>query len=487
MRATMRDTAAIRRWFAGLALLDQLHTADRDLFAEHAEWVGVGGGERVHGTGEPGTALWFLVEGQIILGAGTGAAADGVVRRAVTTPGYPVGWDGMVWPRRHRWDAVAASPARLLRVPRGVIDARGGRDAAFAARFFRLLLWLAGGQLRGQHTRLVTARYDDETDAVAALITSRADELRVTSALHRIPAYLRSRPTVADAFRALEALRDGEDAVEAQLAREALDLLAGVRRELRVYLGLQRVYEAVAGAPPDLEAAELRARSCRALVDLFAHTDYRIAGLDRLPTATGNIVLSNHLDSHPTNRLPNGFSLILDTHFVSSMLLYRTYGTAPVRVVRDSHWHEAGHARYYARLGYVMVPSAEADPLPAEGRSARYARFLDQASTVLHSGLDLVICPEGRTGPTAGSPQRLRIGAFALAARLDPEPLIVPVALAHFEERLSRTVLGAVVAEPFRLSDVIADPTDRDAVAAFVADDLTPRYRGWVREAAALR
>jgi CRP-like cAMP-binding protein len=95
----MRDTAAIRRWFAGLALLDQLHAADRDLFAEHAEWVGVGGGERVHGTGEPGTALWFLVEGQIILGAGTGAAADGVVRRAVTTPGYPVGWDGMVWPR----------------------------------------------------------------------------------------------------------------------------------------------------------------------------------------------------------------------------------------------------------------------------------------------------------------------------------------------------------------------------------------------------
>ena len=103
----------------------------------------------------------------------------------------------------------------------------------------------------------------------------------------------------------------------------------------------------------------MRARSCRALIDLFGHTEYRIAGLDRLPTATGNIVLSNHLASHPTNRLPNGFSLILDTHFVSSMILYRTYGRPPVRVVRDSHWNEAGHARYYARLGYVMVPSSE--------------------------------------------------------------------------------------------------------------------------------
>ena len=293
-------------------------------------------------------------------------------------------------------------------------------DAAFAARFFRFLLWLAGGQLRGQHTRLVTARYDDETEAVAALVASRAGELRVTSTLHRIPAYLRSRPTVADAFRALEAVRDGEDALEAELARAALDLLAGVRRELRVYLGLQRVYEAVVEASADAGSAELRARSCRALIDLFGHTEYRIAGLDRLPTATGNIVLSNHLASHPTNRLPNGFSVILDTHFVSSMILYRTYGKAPVRVVRDSHWHEAGHARYYARLGYVMVPSAEADPLPADERSARYARFRDEASAVLRSGLDLVICPEGRTGPTPGSPQRLRIRRLRAGGRARP-------------------------------------------------------------------
>ena len=128
----MRDTAAVRRWFAGLALLDQLHAEDRDLLAEHAEWVRVGCGERVHGEDEPGTALWFLVEGEIILGGQKGGAADGVVRRAVTTPGYPVGWDGMVWPGRHRWDAVAGSPARLLRVPRGVID-----DAGCAGRRLR--------------------------------------------------------------------------------------------------------------------------------------------------------------------------------------------------------------------------------------------------------------------------------------------------------------------------------------------------------------
>jgi hypothetical protein len=48
-------------------------------------------------------------------------------------------------------------------------------------------------------------------------------------------------------------------------------------------------------------------------------------------------------------------------------------------------------------------------------------------------------------------------------------------------------VLGAVVAEPFRMSDVVTDPSDRDQVTRFVNDDLTPRYRAWVTEAAALR
>jgi CRP-like cAMP-binding protein len=484
----MRDAAAVRRWLGGLALLEQLDAADLDLFARHATWVSLRAGERLHADGQDGSALWLLVEGEIVVGPPCGAV-DGVVRRGITTPGYPVGWDGLVWPQRHRWDAVATAAAgtRLLRVPRDVIDRRCRADEAFAARLHRLVLWLAGEQLRRQHTRLVTRRYDDETEAVAALIASRADELRVTSPLHRIPAYLRSRPTLGDAFRALEAVRDGHDPVEAEIAREALDVLEGVRRELRIYLGLQRVYEAVASAPEGSDPAQLRVRSCEALIDLFTSTEHRIAGLDRLPPAPGNVVLCNHLHSHPDNRLPNGFSLVLDTHFVSSMIVYRTYGRAPVRVVRDSHWHEAGHARYYARLGYVMVPSSEVDPLPATQRAARYQKFVAEAGAVLRSGHDLVVCPEGRTGPTAGSPQRLRTGVFRLAAGLDPEPLVVPVALANFDRRLSRAVLGAVVAPPFRMSDVVDDPTDGDQVARFVDDDLTPRYRSWVQEAAELR
>lgn len=488
----VRDTAAVRRWMADLPLLGDLEPGDLDVLAAAATWTTMAAGTRMFAPDDAGAGIWLLVDGEVVVGDvptdpdDGSAPVDGIVRRRITTPGYPLGWDGLLWPGRHRWHAVASTPTRLLHVAADVLRARAAADARFADRFHRWLLWLAGAQVRRQHTRRVTRRYDDETEAVASLIAGRADQLRATSPLHRVPGYLRTRPTVADAFRVLEAVRDGDSRVEAELARDALDLLVGVRRELRVYLALQRVYEAVASADATADPALVRERSCRALVDLFSQTEHRIVGLENLPAQPGSIVVSNHLRSHPDNRLPNDFNLILDTHFVSSMILYRTYGRAPVRVVRDSHWHEVGHARYYARLGYVMVPSSEVAAPPPEQRAARRAQFVREAAAALHAGTDVVICPEGRTGPTEGSPRRLRTGAFMLAGEIRPEPPIVPIALANFDQRLSRTVLGAVVATPFRMSEVVDDPCDRDQVAAFVNDELTPRYRRWVATAATL-
>src|SRR6185312_14257343 len=66
--ATMRDAPTVRRWFAGLALLDQLDAVDLDMFAEHATWVRIRAGERLHAEGQDGLALWFLVEGEIVIG-----------------------------------------------------------------------------------------------------------------------------------------------------------------------------------------------------------------------------------------------------------------------------------------------------------------------------------------------------------------------------------------------------------------------------------
>jgi len=84
------------------------------------------------------------------------------------------------------------------------------------------------------------------------------------------------------------------------------------------------------------------------------------------------------------------------------------------------------------------------------------------------------------------SPLRFRPGAFRLAAHVRPEPLLVPIAVANFDKKLTRTTTAAVVHPPFRLSDFVADPTDEPALLEFINQQLGPRFRGWVREAAEL-
>jgi 1-acyl-sn-glycerol-3-phosphate acyltransferase len=99
--------------------------------------------------------------------------------------------------------------------------------------------------------------------------------------------------------------------------------------------------------------------------------------------------------------------------------------------------------------------------------------------------VNLVICPEGTSVPTDRSPLRFRPGAFRLAASLSPEPQIVPVAVAGFDAPLARSTAAAVVHPPFRVSDVVADPSDPAQLLGFLNDSLHPQYVDWVRDAVA--
>jgi hypothetical protein len=83
---------------------------------------------------------------------------------------------------------------------------------------------------------------------------------------------------------------------------------------------------------------------------------------------------------------------------------------------------------------------------------------------------------------TERSPLPLKAGAFRLAAFVEPEPLIVPVVVANFDRKITRTTLVAQVHEPFRLSEHIPKPIQDDALYAFIAD-LRERMRAWVRDA----
>lgn len=92
----------------------------------------------------------------------------------------------------------------------------------------------------------------------------------------------------------------------------------------------------------------------------------------------------------------------------------------------------------------------------------------------------------GRTGVAAEhSPLAFEAGAFRRAAYVEPEPLIVPVAVANFDKNIARTRLAAVVHEPFKLSDFVPRPVAQQALFDCV-DGYRERFAGFVREAAAL-
>ena len=112
----------------------------------------------------------------------------------------------------------------------------------------------------------------------------------------------------------------------------------------------------------------------------------------------------------------------------------------------------------------------------------RRQAFLETAARCLRAGKNLVICPEGTCSVTERSPLPLKAGVFRLAAFVEPEPLIVPIVVANFDRKLTRTTLVAHVHEPFHLSDHVRKPIQDDALFAFIAE-LRERMGCWVRDA----
>lgn len=93
-----------------------------------------------------------------------------------------------------------------------------------------------------------------------------------------------------------------------------------------------------------------------------------------------------------------------------------------------------------------------------------------------------MLAPEGTSYATEESPGPFKAGAFRLAASVQPEPLIVPVAVAFFDRRLARSVLGVVIEKPWRLSDRVGDVDDADAMQRFLCQ-YREEYRALVRRA----
>jgi CRP-like cAMP-binding protein/1-acyl-sn-glycerol-3-phosphate acyltransferase len=474
--------------FAHSSMFEGLEQADLAWLAEQGEVVAFEKGQTLFEQGAQAGAFFLLVTGRVALFYSGQDQSQRVFLRSIAGAGEPLGWAALVEPRHYSVSGEALEQTRVLAFTGEALVNRCRERPEFGLAILRRILGVIGSRLRSTRIRLVARRFDQEISAIRALLEQGAESLHVTSPLYKVPHLLENRLTLADAFHTLELVQAHGDELERNLAGLALEILVDVHKELDFYQGLQHIYETIANAPPGMPPEEVRQRSMEGFVRLFSNTRHVIRGEENLPDAPGFIVIMNHLENHPDNLLPNDFRLTLDTHFVSSMILFRKYGQAPIRVVRKPKPDWYGFQQYFDRLDYIYVYAGDVDQEDRDDHLTRQhlrQEFLDSAAAHLGAGRNVVIAPEGHCYHTEDSPGPFSAGAFRLAAYARPEPLIVPVAVANFDRKITRTTTAAVILPPFRLSEQLPDATDTEQLLAFI-NRYHERFSAHVQEAVRL-
>ncbi len=464
--------------------------------AEHGELKTFAPGDRMFTEGEPSKNLYMLMQGRIRLTFRrrlelaeelTGFSPNNqVLFRVLRESGQVLAWSSLVEPFLHDASATMLESTQVMAWDREMLEQHMVKDLDFGMCLTKSLLWLTGNRLRVTRIRLIAQHYSEEIIAIKGILKQNEDQLPVSSPLHKLPYYLENRLTLSDAFNSLEMMQAGGGELERRVSGWCLEILKDVRTELEVFHHLQAVYDVVSHAPPGLTTEQIRQEACKEFIKLFSKTPYILRGEENLPDTPGNIFIMNHLTNHAMNTLPNNFLITLDTHFLSSMIIYRKYGDdGGVRVVRKSQPDEFGHAQYYDRLNYIYVYSGHVEPPPQEDpkkwRREQRKQFFDTAHAYLKSGKNFIICPEGDSRDTEESPLPFKAGGFLLAASMDPEPWIVPLAIANFDKNIVRTPAVALIHPPFRVSDRV-DVNDKAALDAFLKA-YHEEYKGYVQEA----
>lgn len=417
-----------------------------------------------------------------------GGIEESVALHLINLPGYLVGWMGAAPAGSNDVTAVASRNSVIYHISARNLNKILNQDPHSALALARRLLWLVSIRLRNARAGLISQRYEREILAISNLIEQNAMQLSVNSPIHKLPHLLNNPLTLDDAFRLLFRLEKEGEGLEREMSRLSLDILGKIYKEYNFFEGLKNVYQSVTAAPKSLSPSEIRTMAAKQFAGVFKSTPYVIEGWENLPDQPGHIFIYNHLLNHPYNTLPNHFQITLDSHFISSMVLYAKYGEAGIRVVRVPRAEEYGHEYYYERLGHINVYTDESDTASQtpERRKAWRKRFYETAGEYIGKGFNIVISPEGTSMTTEESPGPFRLGAFLLAASIEPEPYIVPIAVANFDKRINQNVFSLAIKKPFRISDYVKDPGEnKDKLFEFIKE-YRSEYRTYVEEAAGL-
>lgn len=380
----------------------------------------------------------------------------------------------------------ALSPCWFYRMPTQSIEALVEEDPEFGRSFAQRQLTRLSHLIAAARVPKPSADEEPEIVALKSVLHQNQARIPVTSELHKVPHLLAHRLTTRSALASLGNVRGTGSYAERAVARVCSDMLAGVQAEVGFYEEVLNAYAAVTDAPEDSSPPELRGRCDRIMNMAFSHLRTEIRGREHLPESPGHIAIVNHLCCPAYYQLPNDYHFSFDTAFVS-VLLRTAYGASPVRVVRQSPGVEYGHNLFYSRLGHITVPTLESgietaspDELERLRREAA-EEFFRRGRAAIGRGENVLICPEGQCQKSVNSPARFYSGAFRLALKTEPEPYIVPIAIAGFDRRFKDVRLVALVQPPFLLSESMARQ-GTDNLREFL-DDYRARFASAVKDA----
>ena len=381
----------------------------------------------------------------------------------------------------------ATRDTKILKFSNEFIDNLIKTDAHLALKFLKRQLWQIGRYIQSS-SGLTTYPAKNESEFCDFLLMDNSSRIPVDSKLFNLPHLLKNHLTHSLAFDIVyEKLVTGDDNEKA-IASLMIDAMTGLERKYRFFIQLNKIYERVASSNNQIDKKILQKLTNADFVKAFDQVPYVIKGMENLPEEPTNIFFYNHIAKNDENTLANGHSFSIDSHFISAKILFPKYGDGGQRIARQSRNTEFMRYNYYENLDYIFVHTPESDFLKetSKEKKKRKEKLFVETQDIFNQNRPLVIAPEGTNetedNKTPNSPGEFKPGAFLLANKLDPEPLLVPIALANFDYSISKTTYAAVIKEPIRIKDHIKDFDDEKEVNKFLAD-YRKKFKTYVEEA----
>ena len=246
---------------------------------------------------------------------------------------------------------------------------------------------------------------------------------------------------------------------------------------------LSKLFYSISLNKKNLDFKNIRVFCASKISKIFSDVDLIFKGSEYLPYESNSIFIYNHLNNHQFYTVGNNFQITLDSHFISSNILYKYYNSPGNRVVRCSLPDEKSHQDYYSKFNYIRVFAQNFIPAGTNYKQIKNfnRNFYDQSKKSLENGEGIIVSPEGFSLDTNNSPGDFKLGVFKLATMVKPEPKIVPIVNVNFENLISKGNFKCEIKQPFKMSDHGIYSPDDIKINSFVKD-FNKKYRSWVND-----